>query len=90
MSWRRFRVTGRVQGVGFRAFVARAGRDAGVHGGVRNERDGSVSAVATGDEAALDRFAAALAAGPRFARVESVAGEELAAQPADERFELEF
>jgi acylphosphatase len=90
VSCRRFRVSGRVQGVGFRAFVARAGRDAGVRGGVRNERDGSVTAVATGDDAALERFAAALAAGPRFARVEAVAGEELAAPPAGERFELEF
>ena len=90
MTTARFRVRGDVQGVGFRAFAARAARAAGVNGGVRNERDGSVTAVATGHEAALASFAAALAEGPRYGRVDAVEREELPASPTNERFDLEF
>lgn len=90
MTWRRFRVGGRVQGVGFRAFVFRAARACGVRGGVRNEDDGSLVAVAGGDAEALARFEAQLRAGPRFARVDGVEVETLAERPAGERFELEF
>ena len=90
MRVRRFLVRGDVQGVGFRAFAMRSARAAGVHGGVRNERDGTVCAVMSGDEAALARFAEALAQGPRFGRVDSVETEELAAPPQNERFDLEW
>lgn len=75
-----FHVTGRVQGVGYRAFALRAAAAAGVGGFVRNERDGSVYAEAEGERAALERFAAALRAGPRWGRVDDVAvGTTLAA-----------
>lgn len=93
MSVRRWRVRGEVQGVGFRWFAERAARAAGVSrgvGGVRNEADGSVCAVAKGEPGALDRFGAELARGPRRARVATVECEELAAPPAGERFDLEF
>ena len=89
MSVRRFRVRGRVQGVGFRAFVLRAGRSLGLAGGVRNEADGSVTAVAEGAQPALDELAARLAAGPPAARVEGVDEEALAALPA-ERYDVRF
>ena len=68
----RFRVTGRVQGVGFRHFTCCAARDCGVGGWVRNLPDGSVEAVAQGDQAGLERFAAVLAAGPPWGRVERI------------------
>ena len=93
MSTRRWRVRGAVQGVGFRMFALRSARDAGVRGGVRNEPDGSVTAVATGDAESLDRFGAELARGPRHAHVTGVESEELPladAAPAGERFDLEF
>jgi acylphosphatase len=90
VSVRRFRVRGLVQGVGFRYFVVRAGRAAGVAGGVRNERDGSVAGWAEGEPAALERFAAELARGPRAARVVAVESDELPERPAGERFDLEF
>ena len=38
-----FRVTGRVQGVGFRAYVQRSGQQLGLTGWVKNNADGSVS-----------------------------------------------
>jgi acylphosphatase len=84
---RRFRVTGRVQGVGFRAFVVRHARGAGMRAGVRNERDGSVVCVAAGGAAGLEGLRRALARGPAMARVEAVEEAELAAWPDDERFD---
>jgi len=57
---------------------------------VRNEADGSVTAFAAGDAAALDRFGADLARGPHYARVAGVECEELTAPPQGERFDLEF
>jgi acylphosphatase len=63
-------VSGRVQGVGFRAFVQRLADELGVTGWVRNRADGSVEAEAVGREPELVRFVEALRAGPRHARVE--------------------
>lgn len=48
------RFEGNVQGVGFRWTAARAARDAGVAGWVRNESDGSVQLVAEGGEAQIE------------------------------------
>lgn len=69
---RRYVVTGRVQGVGFRMFVTDAARRDGVSGHVCNLPDGRVEAVADGDSEALTRFEAALWRGPSRARVETV------------------
>jgi acylphosphatase len=68
-------VTGRVQGVGFRAFVMRRAGELGLAGWVRNRLDGSVEAEAVGREAELHRFVEALRVGPGHARVD-VAEEE--------------
>ena len=66
-------VSGRVQGVGFRAWVVREATGLGVVGRVWNRPDGGVEAEAMGPEPALARFVAALRQGPRLARVEQVA-----------------
>jgi acylphosphatase len=70
---RRFVVSGRVQGVGFRYFTQDTARREGLTGVVRNLPDGRVEAVAEGDRESLDRFEAALRRGPSHARVDSVA-----------------
>jgi acylphosphatase len=67
-----FIIRGRVQGVGFRFFVLRAARAAGLVGWVRNLPDGSVEALASGDAEALARLREALRRGPPAARVEAV------------------
>ena len=72
-----YRVTGRVQGVGFRAFVAGHVRDEGVSGWVRNLPDGSVEARAEGDVDSLRRFEWRLWQGPSHARVDDVATEDV-------------
>jgi acylphosphatase len=79
---RRFRISGRVQGVGYRAFAARAGRALNLRGGARNLDDGRVEVVATGAVHALDRLEAVLAEGPNLSRVGRVEVEVLGAPPS--------
>ena len=69
---RRFVISGRVQGVGFRWFAEAAAAREGVHGWIRNLPDGRVEAQAEGDAEALERFERALRQGPPSARVETV------------------
>jgi acylphosphatase len=69
---RRYVVSGRVQGVGFRYFTQDTARREGLAGVVRNLPDGRVEAVAEGDSDALGRFEVALRRGPARARVDSV------------------
>jgi acylphosphatase len=61
---------GRVQGVGFRAFVLDTARGLGLNGWVRNEPDGAVRCVAEGPLDRLERLEAALRLGPPAARVD--------------------
>jgi acylphosphatase len=86
---RRFLVTGRVQGVGFRWFVLRLAQREALGGFVRNLPDGRVEVIASGDQAALERLLAALREGPPHAYVAGVSvTEEPAAAPAS-RFEIQ-
>ena len=72
---RRFVVTGRVQGVGYRNFVERMAGKIGVHGYVRNRRDGSVEVFAMGKAELLKQLRAALERGPMMSYVDAVAEE---------------
>jgi acylphosphatase len=69
----RLRISGRVQGVGFRAFVADEAETRGLNGWVRNRADGSVEAVMAGESDVVDAMLDACSRGPRGARVENVA-----------------
>jgi len=69
---RRYLVSGRVQGVGFRWWVRGKAMDLGLGGWVRNLADGRVEIVAGGEDGALTVLEDGLQHGPRFARVESV------------------
>ncbi len=62
-------VTGRVQGVGFRATALTEAQRRGLTGWVRNLSDGRVEVLAQGSRAAVDDLVAWLAAGPRHASV---------------------
>jgi acylphosphatase len=68
----RIRITGRVQGVGFRWFTTRAAERLLVAGFVRNERDGSVVCEAEAAKTQLDAFVAALRRGPPAAHVDDL------------------
>jgi acylphosphatase len=63
---------GRVQGVGFRAFVEEVATRHGLDGWVRNRRVGTVEAVLSGDAAAVDAVIDACRKGPAHSRVESI------------------
>ena len=69
---RRFVVSGRVQGVGFRYFIQDTALREGVTGWVRNLPDGRVEACVEGETDAVHRVEVALRSGPRGARVETV------------------
>jgi len=70
---RRYRVSGRVQGVGFRNYVDRVAAKIGVSGFVRNRRDGSVEIYAIGTHEQLKTLGLALEKGPMMSYVERVA-----------------
>ena len=71
-------VRGRVQMVGFRAFIVRHARDADVRGMVRNARDGTLECTVEGPRRAVERVLQALSKGPVSARVDRVDVEYLA------------
>jgi acylphosphatase len=73
---RRYLISGRVQGVGFRYFIDDLAQREGVSGYVRNLPDGRVETLVEGDAEAVGRVEGALWRGPRGARVDDVAIEE--------------
>jgi acylphosphatase len=74
---KRFIISGRVQGVGFRFFVQDHAAVEGVHGYVRNLEDGRVEACVEGDDESVLRVERALRRGPPAARVERVEVQDL-------------
>jgi len=66
------RVCGRVQRVGYRRFVLDSAQELGVAGYVKNEKDGSVTVFAQGDDVVLERFVEVLKSPPPPALVRSV------------------
>ena len=79
MVARRFLVSGRVQGVGFRWFVLEAASVENLTGWVRNNPNGDVEIVAEGDAESMERFERAVRRGPAAARVDEVATDILEA-----------
>lgn len=90
MTRQRFRITGKVQGVGFRYWVRTKAVELGLRGSVRNLADGSVEVEAGGPTDALARMKTLLAEGPRHAEVgtlESLAPRE---GPLPDTFEVTY
>jgi acylphosphatase len=78
---RRFRVTGKVQGVYFRQSTRREAERLGVRGVARNLPDGSVEVIAQGAHPAVDALREWLKSGPSTARVAGV--QEIETSPLD-------
>jgi acylphosphatase len=72
LATRRLLVHGRVQQVGFRAFVLRRARELGLGGHVRNTEDGKVEVIVSGPASDLDRLEGFLRDGPLLAVVAGV------------------
>ena len=72
---RQVMITGRVQGVGYRAWVEHRAREHELEGWVRNRRDGSVEALFAGPADVVSEMVARCRRGPSSARVEAVRDE---------------
>ncbi|HEY9216341.1 MAG TPA: acylphosphatase, partial [Ancylobacter sp.] len=72
MTATRLIVHGRVQGVGYRAWLAEHARRSGITGWVRNRRDGTVEALLCAGDGSLDAFVAACRQGPLLAGVTDI------------------
>jgi acylphosphatase len=72
----RLRISGRVQGVGFRAFVAEEAEARGLTGWVRNRADRSVEAVLAGEDRIVDEMVEICRRGPFGAKVERLERED--------------
>jgi acylphosphatase len=85
----RFLVSGLVQGVGFRWFVARHARSLGLAGFARNLADGRVEVVVNGPDETLTQLERLLQQGPANAQVERVERLSVAAPlPAGRSFDI--
>jgi acylphosphatase len=76
---RRAVIHGRVQGVGYRAWLEHQAVSLGLQGWVRNRRDGSVEAVFEGTEEVVTGMVASCKRGPSSARVDGVLDEAASA-----------
>ena len=85
---RRFVVTGRVQGVGFRWFAQHWAERLGLRGWVCNREDGTVESEAEGRTEALAEFERCLRSGPSGAQVDAVEATELKAEDGPSSFEI--
>ncbi|MFZ0521193.1 MAG: acylphosphatase [Candidatus Acidiferrales bacterium] len=75
-QFRRYLISGMVQGVGFRYFAMRSAEHLGVAGYAKNLRDGRVEVYAIGDQQMLSNFRTELERGPQGALVSSVSEED--------------
>ncbi|MCL7393439.1 MAG: acylphosphatase, partial [Thaumarchaeota archaeon] len=82
------RVYGRVQRVGYRRFVLDSAQELGLSGYVKNEKDGSVTVFAQGDEAILEKFIEMLKSPPPPAYVKSIDVKEAKPRPAIKYFTI--
>jgi len=89
---RQFRaiVSGRVQGVGFRAETVSVARQLGLSGHARNLPDGRVEVIATGADEPLARLLSFLHHGPPLAQVELVNVDWSDATPLEDRFVVRY
>lgn len=82
---KKYRISGRVQGVGFRYFAERAAGQLGLGGYVKNLSDGTVEVYAIGNPSTLEIFKMQLTEGPRSAQVMAV---EESDEAVNEHYEI--
>jgi acylphosphatase len=86
---KKFVISGRVQGVGYRFFAERWAEQLGISGYVKNLWDGGVEVYAIGDEASLEQFKIHLTEGPRSGRVTGVSESDETVDKRYTRFMIE-
>ena len=82
------KVSGRVQGVGYRYFAIDTASELGLSGWARNTHDGSVEIEAQGDPLLIDKFCDQLRKGPPMARVTELELKEIKIVPSDTEFTI--
>jgi len=83
-------VTGRVQGVLFRAYTNRIANSLNIKGYVKNLFSGDVEIVAKGEEEIMEQFLKKIKIGPPAARVDSIQTKEIS-EPIDyETFQISY
>lgn len=85
MNAKRLVITGRVQGIGYRAWMVHKATQLGLSGWVRNRPDGTVEALIAGDVASVEEMSRLCRRGPRLAEVSSI-DEDLAELPEEPGF----
>jgi acylphosphatase len=85
---RRYLISGRVQGVGFRYFTEEAAAREGLHGWVRNLPDGRVEIDVEGEAEAVERFERHVRHGPPGARVSGVSVDDTVPQRRESGFSV--
>lgn len=75
-----YTVSGRVQGVWFRAGTQKIARKMGITGWAKNLPDRSVQVLACGDSDSMKKFEEWLKKGPAFAKVKTISSEEIPPQ----------
>ena len=84
------KITGKVQGVGFRHFTQLKANDIGITGWVKNSRDGTVLIMAQGDETDLNTFIDFLQIGPTRARVERISKHKMKLLSDFDNFSIKY
>ncbi len=85
-----YRVTGRVQGVGFRYFVVKEAQKLEISGYVKNLSDGSVEVYVIGEDKELLMIESKLKSGPLGAKVTDLTKREVAIDPSYQKFVVTY
>lgn len=85
---RRYLLSGRVQGVGFRYFTQRVAAQHGISGWVRNTPDGRVEIEAEADAEAMRQFEDRISAGPPGGHVDQLETTQIAVGPIRSGFSI--
>lgn len=83
-------LSGKVQGVGFRAFVRRNAQRLGLSGWVKNLDDGRVEAVIYGEEEKVEDLISRMKTGPSLAEVKNYEINEHNKPPAEKNFQIRY
>ncbi|MGM0501857.1 MAG: acylphosphatase [Bacillota bacterium] len=83
-------LSGRVQGVGFRAFTSRSAKRLNVNGWVKNLADGRVEAIFTGAQDKVKRILEEVKQGPSFAEVNNIEVEDESYKGQYNSFEIRY